>query len=79
MAYLLSGQKMLQIGERLIKSAGELTEFLREKLDSSYAEFEQICHSLIDYEGTLDVQLEAWLLSVGRRTELEAWRAQMAQ
>ena len=43
-------------------------------LDSSYEEFEDFCHSMIDYDDTLDVQLEAWLIALGKRKELDAWR-----
>ena len=30
--------------------------------------------TLIDYDDTLDVQLEAWLIALGKRKELDAWR-----
>lgn len=74
MAYLLSGQKLFAIGEKHLKSVSELTAHMKGLLDSSYEEFEDFCHSLIDYDDTLDVQLEAWLIALGKRNELEAWR-----
>jgi len=79
LAYLLSGQKLYAIGEKRLRTVEELTAFLKEKLDSSYEEFENFCHSLIGYDDTLDVQLEAWLIALGKRTELEAWRVQLSQ
>lgn len=74
MAYLISGQKLFAIGEKRLKSVSELTAHMKGLLDSSYEEFEDFCHSMIDYDDTLDVQLEAWLIALGKRKELDAWR-----
>lgn len=74
MAYLLSGQKLFVIGEKRLKNVSELTTHMKGLLDSSYEEFEDFCHSLIGYDDTLDVQLEAWLIALGKRKELDAWR-----
>lgn len=74
MAYLLSGQKLFAIGEKRLKNVSEFTAHMKGLLDSSYEEFEDFCHSMIDYDDTLDVQLEAWLIALGKRKELDAWR-----
>lgn len=74
MAYLLSGQKLFAIGKKRLKNVSELTAHMKGLLDSSYEEFEEFCHALIDYDDILDVQLEAWLIALGKRKELEAWR-----
>jgi hypothetical protein len=74
MAYLLSGQKLFAVGEKRLKNVSELTAHMKELLDSSYEEFEDFCHSMIDYDDTLDVQFEAWLIALGKRKELETWR-----
>jgi serine/threonine protein kinase len=79
MAYLLSGQKLFAIGEKRLKNVSELTSHMKGLLDSSYEEFEDFCHSLIDYDDTLDVQLEAWIVALGKRKELEVWRNQLVQ
>lgn len=73
-AYLLSGQKIFAVGDKRIKDVFELTDYMKGLLDSSYREFEDFCHLMIDYNDTLDVQLEAWLIALGKRNELEAWR-----
>lgn len=78
MAYLLSGQKLFAIGEKRLKNVSELTAHMKGLLDSSYEEFEDFCHSLIGYDDTLDVQLEAWLIALGKRKELESWRSGLA-
>ena len=78
-AYLLSGQKLFAVGEKRLKNVSELTAYMKGLLDSSYGEFEDFCHGLIDYNDQLDVQLEAWLIAMGKRNELAAWRNQLAQ
>lgn len=78
MAYLLSGQKLFAIGEKRLKNVSELAAHMKGLLDSSYEEFEDFCHSLIDYDDTLDAQFEAWLIALGNRKELDAWRAGLA-
>ena len=52
----------------------ELTAYMKELLDSSYESFETFCHNMIDYDNTLDSQLEAWLIALGKSKELEKWR-----
>lgn len=79
MAYLLSGQKLFAIGEKRLKSVGELANYMKDILDSSYEEFEKFCHTLIDYDDTLDVQLESWLIALGKKNEIVAWRAQLTK
>lgn len=74
MAYLLSDQKLFNIGSKQLKNVSELTAYMKSLLDSSYEEFEDFCHMLIDYDDTLDVQFEAWLIALGKRKELDAWR-----
>lgn len=79
MAYLLSGQKVLRFGGRQFKSIAELTAYMKKLLDSSYEEFAAFCHSLIDYQDHLNEQFEAWLIALGKGSELAAWRQQIAQ
>ena len=76
MSYLLSGNKTLSIEEKKIKNISELSAYLKELLGLSYQKFEQCCHSLMEYNGTLNVQLEAWLISQGKRKELDEWKKQ---
>lgn len=74
MAYLLSGQTLFSIGDKRLKSVSELTAHMQALLDSSYEAFEDFCHTLIDYDDNLDVQFEAWLIALGKRKEIKAWR-----
>ena len=74
MAYLLSGQKLFKVDNKQLKNVEELSAYMKGLLDSSYEEFEAFCHKLIDYDDTLDVQFESWLIALGKRKELNEWR-----
>lgn len=74
LAYMLSGRKSLYKDGIEFKSIPELTAFLKKTLDCSYDKFEKICHDLIDYDDNLDEQFESWLLSLGKKNEIEQWR-----
>ena len=74
MAYALSGQKVFRFDGEQFRTVEEFAAYLRSKLEQSYKSFEKICHRLSDYDGNLDVQLETWLIAIGKQPELEQWR-----
>ena len=74
MAYLLSGQKLMQFDGKEFRTVGEFADYMKSLLDDSYDKFEEACHRLIDYDDNLDVQFESWLLALGKKKELNAWR-----
>lgn len=74
MAYMLSGQKLMHFGGMEFRTVGEFADYMKELLDDSYEKFESACHNLIDYDDNLDVQFESWLLALGKKKELKAWR-----
>ena len=77
MAYTLSGQKLLSIDGNQFRTVGELAEYMRTQLDLSFEAFENLCHRLVDYDGNLDLQLESWLVAIGKQKEIEKWRELM--
>lgn len=77
MAYYLSGQKLLLLDGEQIRTTGELASYMRSVLDESFDKFEQLCHRLVDYDGNLDIQLETWLMAIGKQKEIEKWRSSM--
>ena len=56
------------------RTVGEFADYMKSLLDDSYDKFEEACHRLIDYDDNLDVQFESWLLALGKKKELNAWR-----
>ncbi|TEB07767.1 Serine/threonine-protein kinase pkn5 [Pelotomaculum schinkii] len=77
MAYTISGQKLLCIAGQHFRTVGELAGYMRSQLDESFEAFESLCHKLVDYDGNLDIQLEAWLTAIGKKKELDRWRSLM--
>ena len=77
MAYTLSGQKLLLLDGKQIRTVGELANYMRNVLAESFDKFESLCHRLVDYDGNLDFQLETWLMAIGKQKEIEKWRASM--
>lgn len=73
-AFLLTGERTLSVGDREIHSVSELADYMKQLLNSSYSEFEAFCRSMISCDDTLDAQLEAWLTALGKRNELDDWR-----
>lgn len=77
MAYMLSGQKIMQLNGEEFQTVEELENYMKALLDESYEKFEELCQQLIDREDRLDVQFESWLLALGKKRELDAWRRQI--
>jgi hypothetical protein len=74
MAYMLSGQKILNIEGVRFKTVGELAEHIKGLFEISYEEFKRFCYKLVDHNNNLDVSLESWLIAIGKRKELDVWR-----
>jgi len=77
MAFSLSGQKLFLLDGNQFRTVGELAAYLRKVSEESFGQFEEICHRLVDYDGNLDIQLETWLLSLGKSEEIEKWKSSM--
>ncbi len=74
MAYLLSGNKVLTVGDEQFCEVSELAAYMKKILDTSYEEFEKFCRKLIGADDVLDVQFEAWLIALGKRDEISRWK-----
>lgn len=76
--YLLSGQTLFCTNEQQFKTPKDLSAYMEQLLQSSLEELRAFCHSLIQFDDTLDPQLEAWLIVLGKREELQRWRSLMS-
>ena len=74
LGYMLSGQKLLFIGEDTFSTIGELVEHMRKLQEQSFETLRPFCHKLVQQEGVLEPQFEAWLLTLGKKPELDAWK-----
>lgn len=78
-AYLLTGQNNLYVDNRQFKTVSELANYMKELLNYSYQGFEYFCRKMIDGNNVLDPQLEAWLIALGKKREIEEWRRQLSK
>lgn len=76
--YMLSGQKLMYIGDQDFRTVGELNEYMKQVVDESFEDFQELCHSLVDYDGNLDCQFESWLVALGKRKEIEQWKTKVS-
>lgn len=72
--YMLSGQKLMHIGDKDFRTIGELNEYMKKLVDDSFDDFQELCHNLVDYDGNLECQFESWLVALGKRKEIDQWR-----
>lgn len=73
-AYLLSGQKKLLIGQDSFFSPEELAAHMQSLADHSFESFQAFSHLLVPDSGTLDAQFEVWLEATEHGQALTAWR-----
>lgn len=73
-AYMLSCQKLMHVDGRDFRTVGELTSYMKELLQESNEKLIEFCHGLVDYDNNLEPQFESWLLSLGKKGDLEQWR-----
>ena len=78
MAYLLSGQRSLQIGGLSFFSVKDLSAHLQALADQSLEAFQKFSHLLMLADRTLDPQFEVWLEATGHAQALRAWRERLA-
>lgn len=72
--YVLSGDRALVINDSSFYSIDQLVQVLHRQLIESCSEFEKMCHQLMDRNGVLSEQFEAWLLVLGKKEEIGKWR-----
>lgn len=77
MAYLLSGQRKLQIGGVSFFSLKELSAHMYSLSKQSFEAFRQFSHLLIQDDRTLDPQFEIWMEATGHSQALQAWRERL--
>ena len=74
LAYLLMGKKELRVEEKNFSTTEELAEHMNNLLGDSFATFEEFCYKLIYSKNALNEEFEAWLISLGKRNELNSWK-----
>ena len=77
LGYLLSGRRVFSKDGNTFDTVDAIIEYLRELLALSYSSFEAYCESLIDESDELDAQLEAWLIAIGKKEQIDEWKKKL--
>lgn len=73
--YALSDKGKLRIDELEFTLPEEINARLNQLLKTDALMFERLITRLVRVDGTLDPQFEAWLLSLGKRSEIDRWNS----
>ncbi len=73
LAYLISGEKVLNINGKKFNSVPELVTYLDLLVSYSYERFVSFANLITNKSNQLDPQFEAWLISIGKRKEMTEW------
>ena len=79
MAYILSGCKILKIGEKEFSSIRELADYMKSLLKASQDDFNNFCLKLCDYNNNLDIQFECWLTALEKSEAIKQWKADLKE
>ena len=71
---ILTGEKVFAFEGNKFTEVGQLSEYLSQKLEKSYSDFENSCKKLITESGNLDYRFEVWLNALGKKEAIEKWR-----
>lgn len=74
--YLLCGVPALVMEGETFYTVAELAQWLEARCRRSSAAFTRACHRLLDADGLLDPQLEAWLIALGHHADVAKWQAE---
>ncbi len=72
--FALAGEKLFRLDGRRFSTVDELIRYMRSLLSEDFAGYEELCTRLFGRDNLMDVQLEAWLCSIGKRPEVERWK-----
>lgn len=73
--FALSDEKKLRIDELEFTSPDEINARLNSLLKTDVLMFERLITRLVHIDGRLDPQFEAWLISLGKRSQIEKWHS----
>lgn len=74
--FLLCGVPALVMEGETFFTVEELARWLEARCRRSSAAFTRACHRLLDVDGLLDPQLEAWLIALGHHQDVVKWQVE---
>ena len=76
--FVLTGGKSLRVGGSSFDTPDNLVRCMKRLLTENMLKFEELCGGLIDGGSVLDIQFEAWLISLGKCREVEIWKSSLS-
>lgn len=74
LAYLLSGQRKLALGDMTLYTLQELASHMQRLADQDFRALQEFCHDLVTVDFGLLPQFEAWMTACGYQDQLEQWK-----
>ena len=75
MAYLLSGDKTFVYDSTVFTSIESLVSYIHSTFKNSLKKFDKVCNELLNADETLNPELEAWLVAIGKSDVLNSWKS----
>lgn len=76
--FVLTGGKSLHAGGGSFDTPDDLVRCMKRLLAEDMLKFEELCGELIDGGSVLDIQFEAWLIALGKGSEVESWKSSLS-
>lgn len=74
-AYLLSGDKTFIYDSMVFRSIETLVSYIHALFKKSLNRFDKVCNELLNADETLNPELEAWLVAIGKSDVLNSWKS----
>ena len=74
-AYSLSGDKTFVYDSIVFSTMEELVSYVHSSFKKSLKKFDKVCNELLNADETLNPELEAWLVAIGKSDVLNAWKS----
>lgn len=74
LAYSLAKDNAFRINSEKFSNISELEKYMLEQLKNSVETFENVCKSMIDDNGQLKIEFEAWLVVHGKKDAIDRWK-----
>ena len=78
LAYALYGKAIMNYKESYFTNVKELSDYMTALYTASYNDFKRFCYAITEGKDVLEAQTEAWLLALGKETQVKQWAEMMS-
>lgn len=76
LAYTLSGEKALVVDNHTFTSPDDIANYMLQILRGEKEDINRFCDMLLTNDTVLDEQFEAWLIMLGKESQINKWRGE---